>query len=161
MTKPQITVIGAGFSGLVTAYYLVTQRASSRFSVRVIEASPRAGGMLRTVTTPNGLVETAANGVISSPGILRICETIGVKLESTLPQARNRYIFRNGKPRRWPLTIGNSVRLAASVVSQATNIRPTGMETILEWGNRVLGAPATKYLLVPGLSGIYAEIPTA
>ena len=42
LIKPTITVIGAGFSGLTTAYYLL--QAGAR--VRVIERSERAGGLL-------------------------------------------------------------------------------------------------------------------
>ncbi|PYS44877.1 MAG: hypothetical protein DMF71_01990 [Acidobacteria bacterium] len=51
--KPTITVVGAGFSGLVTAYYLV--KAGEH--VRVLEKSSRAGGLLQTIHTEHGLVE--------------------------------------------------------------------------------------------------------
>ena len=159
MTGSPITVIGAGFSGLVTAYYLVTNGLHERHAVQVIDASPRPGGLIQTLSTQNGLVERAANGIINSAELQQMCNRIGVRLEATLPQARNRYIFRNGKPRRWPLGITESLRLAGSVVTSATSLKPAPMETIREWGDRVIGPKVTEYLLAPGLSGIYAGDP--
>ena len=74
--KPIITVVGAGFSGLVTAYYLF----KAGESVRVLEKSPRVGGLLRTIHTEHGLVETAANGLLSSFRLETMCDEIGVPL---------------------------------------------------------------------------------
>src|SRR5678815_723275 len=116
MSSPPITVIGAGFSGLVTAYHLVTGGLPQRCPVRVIDVATRPGGLIQTERTQNGLIERAANGIVSSEDMLSMCERIGVRLETTLPQARNRYIFRDGKPRRWPLGLTESMRLAATVV---------------------------------------------
>lgn len=159
MSPPPITVIGAGFSGLVTAYHLISAGLHPRCHVRVIDVATRPGGLIQTERTQNGLIERAANGIVSSEGLLRMCERIGVRLETTLPQARNRFIFRDGKPRRWPLGVTESMRLAASVVSSATSLKPAPMETIKEWGDRVMGSKVTDYLLAPGLSGIYAGDP--
>ena len=53
---PTITVVGAGFSGLASAYFLTKHG----FKVRIIEKSDRAGGLIRTIRTEHGLVETEA-----------------------------------------------------------------------------------------------------
>jgi len=160
MSSPPITVIGAGFSGLVTAYHLITAGLHLRCPVKVIDVATRPGGLIQTERTPNGLIERAANGIVSSEGLLSMCERIGVRLETTLPQARNRYIFRDGKPRRWPLGLTESMRLAATVVSSVANLKPHAMETIQEWGDRVVGPKVTEYVLAPGLSGIYGGDPS-
>jgi len=57
-----ITVMGAGFSGLTTAYFLLKRG----FKVRILEKSNRAGGLIETVQTEHGMFEKAANGILSS-----------------------------------------------------------------------------------------------
>jgi oxygen-dependent protoporphyrinogen oxidase len=147
----EITVIGAGFSGLVTAFYLVQEK----MQVRIIEKSERAGGLIQTLNTTNGLVETAANGILSSPDVVAMCSRIGVPLKPTLPQSRARYIYRGG-PRRWPLRFTESIRLAAGLAWNVGRFRPEPRESVSEWGSRVLGKAATEHLLAPALAGVYA-----
>ena len=93
-----VKVIGAGFSGLVAAYYLV----KAGCKVQVVEKSARVGGLIRTLQTPNGPVETAANGIRNSVRLEAMCADIGVPLQATRREARARFIFR-GRPKRFPL----------------------------------------------------------
>lgn len=151
LIKPTITVIGAGFSGLTTAYYLL--QAGAR--VRVIERSERAGGLLGTRRTEHGLVETAANGILNSARLEAMCADIGLTLIAPRPESRARFIWRD-RPRRWPIGIGETLRLGAGVLGNLTRLRPSPRETIASWGERVLGAGATRYALLPALGGIYA-----
>jgi len=151
--KP-ITVVGAGFSGLVTAYLLT----KAGRQVRVIEKSSRPGGLINTIRTEHGLVETAANGLLNSARVEAMCADIGVPLLATRKEARKRFIYR-GKPRQVPLNPLEAVRIAAGMAGNVTRLRPRPVETIADWGRRVLGKGATDYLLVPALGGIYAGDP--
>jgi oxygen-dependent protoporphyrinogen oxidase len=150
-----IKVVGAGFSGLVTAYYLVRDG----FTVQICEQSSRAGGLIKTMRTPHGLVETAANGLLNSARLEALCADIGVPLLPTRRDGRKRFIFR-GKPRQLPLNVSDVFSLGVRLAASATSLRPRQFETIAEWGRRVLGKGATNYLLVPALGGIYAGDPT-
>ncbi len=152
--RQTIKVVGAGFSGLVTAYYLV----KDGFNVRICEQSSRAGGLIKTIQTPHGLVETAANGVLNSARLEALCADIGVPLLPTRRDGRKRFIFR-GKPRQLPLNISDVFNLGVRLAASAMSLRPRQFETIAEWGSRVLGRGATNYLLVPALGGIYAGDP--
>ncbi len=154
MFRRPITVVGAGFSGLVTAYLL--QKAGRE--VRVVENKARAGGLIRTIRTEHGLIETAANGILNSARFAAMCADIGVPLVHTKHDARKRFIFR-GKPRQLPLTPFEALRVPVGVVANATRLRPRPSEAIVEWGGRVVGKGATDYLLVPALGGIYAGDP--
>jgi oxygen-dependent protoporphyrinogen oxidase len=149
-----IKVVGAGFSGLVTAYYL----AKDGFKVQICEQSSRAGGLIKTIRTPNGLVETAANGLLNSARLEELCADIGVPLLATRRDARKRFIFR-GKPKQIPLNVPDVFNLGVRLAANAVSLRPRQFETIAEWGRRVLGKGATNYLLVPVLGGIYAGDP--
>ena len=154
MANKPITVVGAGFSGLVTAYLLT----KAGREVRVVEKNSRAGGLIRTIRTEHGLVETAANGILNSARLEAMCADIGVPLLSTRRDARKRFIFR-GKPRQVPLKAFEALRIPFGVAANAIRLRPQRFETISEWGRRVVGKGATDYLLTPALGGIYAGDP--
>lgn len=149
-----VTVVGAGFSGLVTAYYLVKKG----FKVRIREKCARPGGLLGTIRTEHGLIETAANGIQNSARLEAISADVGVPLLPTRHEAKARFIYK-GKPRRWPLEISDTLKLGINLASSATQLKPRPFETIAEWGERVIGHRATEYLLAPALNGIYAGDP--
>ena len=149
-----IKVVGAGFSGLVTAYFLTKQG----FKVRVYERSSRAGGLIRTIRTAHGLVETAANGLLNSALLEAMCADIDVPLQATRRDGRKRFIFR-GRPRQISLDLPEILNLACRFTRNLRNLRPRQFETILEWGGRVAGRGATDHLLTPALGGIYAGDP--
>ena len=152
--KPTITVAGAGFSGLSTAYFLTKQG----FKVRVVEKTDRAGGLIKTIRSPHGLVETAANGLLNSARLEAMCADIGVPLIPTRKQGRKRFIYRE-RPKQVPLRISEIFKMALRFGVSARTLRPRQFETIGEWGRRVIGEGATDYLLTPALGGIYAGDP--
>lgn len=149
-----ISVIGAGFSGLVTAYFLT----KAGRGVRVFEKTNRAGGLIRTIRTEHGLVETAANGLLNSARLETMCADIGVPLIETRREGRRRYIYRS-QPRQVPLQAGEIARVGLSLANNVGRLGPQPFESIASWGERVLGQDATDYLLTPALGGIYAGDP--
>src|SRR4029079_4491746 len=127
-TKP-ITVVGAGFSGLVTAYLLT----KAGREVRVVELASRAGGLIRTIRTEHGLVETAANGILNSARVEAMAADIGVPLLRPRRDARKRFIFR-GKPQQLPVNLIEALRIPIGVAANAARLRPRPLETIAKWG---------------------------
>jgi len=149
-----ITVVGAGFSGLTTAYFLTKQGVK----VRIVENSDRLGGLIHTIRTEHGLVETAANGLLASARLEAMCVDIGVPLVMTRREGRRRFIYR-GKPKQVPLTLGEMLSLSGRVALNLPKFSPRPFESIGDWSRRVLGHGATDYLLAPALGGIYAGDP--
>lgn len=149
-----ITIVGAGFSGLTTAYFLT----KNGFKVRVFEKSDRAGGLIRTIRTEHGLIETAANGLLCSARAEAMCADIGVPLLTTRREGRRRFIYR-GKPKQVPLTVGDMVTASGRMALNLTKFSAQPFESIGDWSRRVLGSGATDYLLSPALGGIYAGDP--
>jgi oxygen-dependent protoporphyrinogen oxidase len=153
----QVRVIGAGLSGLATAWYLSAAGAS----VDVIEAAERPGGLLRTHQLREGLVESAARGFTSSERATALFAAAGVEACPTLPESRRRFIFRGGRPRRWPLSPGETIGAAARAASAwvRRDHRPHAGESVAAYGHRVIGPAATRWLIAPALQGIYATSP--
>ncbi len=148
-----VTLIGAGFSGLTLAYYLVKKG----FHVKIYEKSNRVGGLIQTIAHPLGLIETAANGMIASESLFALAEDLGVELIKPKNESRKRFIYR-GRARQWPLSIfENTVLLFKFALNYVCGtLKPKPELSIYEWGKSRLGKGATEYLLSPGLSGIYA-----
>jgi oxygen-dependent protoporphyrinogen oxidase len=158
----EIQVIGGGFSGLAASYFL----ACKGHRIRLVEKEPRIGGLLGTVQTPYGPVETAANAMIANAVVESAAADLGLTLVPAQRSARRRYIFRGGRLRRWPLQLMSTLRLVGVALpvrfgslSRAAALAPKPRETVADWGERVLGPEATRFLLAPALSGIYASGP--
>ena len=151
-----ITVIGGGFSGMATAYYL----ARAGCAVTLFEKEHRLGGLIGTLKTDQGPVELAASGIRSSARVEALCEDLGLPLLETKKESRARYLFRE-RPRRWPLgpvdTMKLGGRLAGTLITN--RFRPRSEETIDGWSTRVLGAGASRYIVGAALQGIYAGDP--
>ena len=154
----EVRVIGAGLSGLAAAWFL----AEGGARVHVIEASATAGGLIQTLRTPEGLVETAAPAFTSSERVLALFSAAGVEAVSPNKALAKRYIFRDGRPRRWPLTpletSATLLRFGSAWVSRRH--QPRRDESLGQWGRRVLGASALEWLVAP-TAQIYAASPDA
>lgn len=149
----KVRIVGAGFSGLTLAYFLVKRNVE----VEIFEASQRTGGLISTRTTPNGIIESAANGVWNSVVFEEMLIDLNVPLAKRKSEMKKRYIFR-GTPKRWPLSIIESLVFACrfSFLWLIFALKPKASETIQQWGTRVGGEAFARYLLAPALQGIYA-----
>ena len=152
-----VDVIGAGLSGLATAWYL----AEAGARVRVLEAGPRPGGLIRTQHVKEGLVETAARAFTWSDRTGALFDAVGIRPCFAREQSKRRYIFRGGRARRWPLTpfetAGAGARFGRAWIGR--QVRPRTTESVATWGARVFGPSATTWLIAPALQGIYASPP--
>ncbi len=151
----RVTVIGGGFSGLVQAFYL----SEAGIPVRLLEKSPRLGGLLGSSRHQGNLVEQAANAFLANQELERVGAVIGVKWVSKTPAARRRFIYRNGQMARWPLSLSESLPLLPFLIGKKwknRNTAATDTETLRDWGLRHLGEVVTDNLLEPAMQGVYA-----
>ena len=149
----EVTVVGAGIAGMLAAYALDARG----YSVTLIEAKQRAGGLIKTRDTDFGIAESAAHSLIATPPVRELCEDLGVELIAPRKEAKAKYVVRHGKLTRFPLTLGetfDSIRHAAFARS-----RNGEDERLDRWAHRHLGTAACDYLLTPFVRGIYGVQP--
>src|SRR6202051_4546410 len=112
--RVEALVVGAGLSGLATAYAL--QKAG--IATRVVEAAARPGGGIQAVKRDGYLVECGPQSFSGTGSIFEMCPDLGILEERVLgdPKAP-RYVLINGKLRNVPMGPG---LLASSFMSGGT-----------------------------------------
>jgi len=162
-----VLVIGAGISGLATAWWL---QCSGR-KVTVIEAASRAGGTIGTIRDSGYLIETGPNSTLeTSPLIAQLLEqtgTIAGRIYAN-PAAKNRFILRGGTllplPLSPPAFLGTrlfSARAKLGLLRELFVARssPDSEETVAQFVRRRLGAEFLDYAINPFVAGVYAGDP--
>lgn len=147
----EVLVIGAGFSGLVASWRL----QKDGFKVTVVEKSDRAGGLIATARNGFGLVETAANGLLSSQLVEELFRDCGLKIQVPKKNAKRRYMAVDGKLSRWPLSAFETVRLAIGV-ARIRVTSPKSGELLHDWAARAVGDKVATKLIGPAMLGVYA-----
>ena len=151
----EATVIGAGISGLMAAYTLKRQG----FKVRVFDSASRPGGLIRTRATLFGPAETAAHSLMVNQSVSRFFSDLGVKLVPVSQGSTARYIYRNGKMRRNPLTWWESLVTLRRLFSRPTTLIDPNRASLADWTRAYLGEAVLRNLLAPFVTGVYAATP--
>jgi len=158
----KIAVVGAGISGLSSAYYL----QKFGFDVDVFEKS-KIGGKAFTIKKDEFLFEEGVNGFLdNSPHTLELCEEIGAKTVKANENSKIRYIF-DDKLYKLPaspkdfiisdiLSIKDKLRLFGELFVKAN---PQDDESVASFTNRRLGEQFTERFMRPMTAGIYASTP--
>jgi oxygen-dependent protoporphyrinogen oxidase len=163
-TRLEALVIGAGISGLATAYAL----AKSGITVRILEAAPRPGGVIQSVKRDGYLLECGPQSFSGNGAITSICKDLGILEERVLadPKAA-RYVLIDGKLQAVPMGPG---LLTSSFLSGGTrgailrdlfgkSQAPEPDESVASFIRRKFSDTLLERLVGPFVSGIYAGDP--
>ncbi len=153
-SKPLVSIIGGGFSGLTLAYYLVKEG----FPVQVFHEGP-IGGMLQTEVRSEMQIEAAANSLLMSQDLKNLASDVGCPLLFPQKTARAKFIYRSGL-RRWPLSFFASLKLFTFFLPRfllfKSKMMPKKNETVEVWAQRAFNNEILHYLISPFLQGIHA-----
>ncbi|MCP3868177.1 MAG: protoporphyrinogen oxidase [Gammaproteobacteria bacterium] len=164
----RIAIIGAGISGLTTAFYL--QRARPDYEIVVFDSHSTSGGTMSTVERDGFYFEAGGNGFLTNkPDSMQLVTDAGAEhlLLPSSDLARKRFIYTD-RLHRLPesppaflksrlLSLPQKLRVAAEVLIPAR--RDAADETLQAFGYRRLGKDFTDTFLDAMTAGIYATTP--
>lgn len=162
--RVEALVVGAGISGLATAYAL--QKAG--IATRVAEAAGRPGGVIQSLKRDGYLVECGPQSFSGNAFISAMCRDLGVMEERVLADPKApRYVLIDGKLQNVPMGPG---LLASSFMSGGTRTAilrdifgksesPEPDESVAEFIRRKFSPTLLDRLVGPFVSGIYAGDP--
>ncbi len=106
MSRPHIVILGAGISGLATAWFL-RQELGSQVQLTILEKSPRPGGWMQTVQTGDYLFEQGPRSCRpkgNGQATLALVEALGLQDQVITPsqESQSRYIYDQGRLQRLP-----------------------------------------------------------
>ena len=158
-----IVVIGAGISGLTLAHEL-HERGLEHI---VLEASARAGGVIRSGRVEGHLLEWGPQRARLTQDLVRLADQLGLR-ESLVEAPRDLplFVYRRGRLRRVPfsvadfvstdlLPLGAKLRVLAEPLTGAARAE----ESVGSYFRRKLGAEAYESLAGPLYGGLYASDP--
>jgi len=170
---PRIAIIGAGLSGLCTAFYLVDRlsEAGKEAEILLLEADSAPGGKMRTIRQDGFRMEWGPNGFLTNkPYGMELVSELGIekRLARSSDLARKRFIYSGGTLHRLPETPPAFFR--SDLLSIAGRLRilwepfaagpAAGIdESLGDFARRRLGPEALEKLIDPMVTGIFAGDP--
>jgi protoporphyrinogen/coproporphyrinogen III oxidase len=163
----KITILGAGISGLATAYWLNRKG----FEITVLESKKEPGGSMVTRYEDGFLIDYGPNsGLETTPLIGKLVEQVGLKDEMiyALKKADKRYILKNNQLHALPthpaaflktklFSPKAKLRLLAEPFSRKSH--DGYYQSISEFVIRRLGREFLDYAVNPFVAGIFAGNP--
>ena len=158
-------VVGGGISGLVCAYAL----RKAGIDAQLVEASPRAGGVIHSVTRDGYLLELGPQSFSGTRVLRKLCAELGVSKELLqAPPRAPRYVLIDGQLRPVPLSppafflsslINGSTKWALVRDILGKSVPPLADESIANFVRRKFSAQLLDRLVGPFVSGIHAGDP--
>lgn len=162
-----VLVVGAGISGLATAFGL----ARRGLSVQVLDAGSKPGGVIGSVRRDGAMFETGPNSALdTTPLIGELIAAAGIAPErlAASEASNTRFVVRNGVPVALPMSPGaflatplfSPLAKARLALEPLVRRQPAGEEeTIAHFVRRRLGREFLDYAIEPFVAGIYAGDP--
>ncbi|WP_073170202.1 protoporphyrinogen oxidase [Tangfeifania diversioriginum] len=161
-----VAVIGAGLTGLTTAFYL--KKAGIGF--QIFEKSDRPGGVIQTHHENGFTYESGPNtGMLSRPEVAELLEELkdDCTLEPADETAKSRWIWKNGK--WWPLPSGVKTGITTPLFTLPDKLRlltepfrkkgENPSESLAGLVLRRMGKSFLDYAIDPFILGIYSGDP--
>ena len=167
MNKKKITILGAGISGLATAYWLHKEG----FDITILETKSEAGGAMETIRENGFLIDLGPNsGLETTPLIRELADEIGLSEEMIYANesANKRYILRNNE--LYPLPTTPPAFIKTKLFSTKAKLRVMAepfigksndgyYQSMAQFVRRRLGQEFLDYAIDPFVSGVFAGDP--
>jgi oxygen-dependent protoporphyrinogen oxidase len=173
-----VVVVGAGISGLATAYHLLRgSKHGDPIEVTVLEAGGRAGGKVWTIQMDGMPMEAGADSfVVRKPWAVDLCKDLGLEGQVVIPgamgasvwAARGLVPYPDRAPFGIPSDVGDllgwpGLRRPAKLRAMLDLVRPPrrgrGDEALGALLRRRLGVKVSRTMVEPLLAGLHAGDP--
>ncbi len=165
--KKKITILGAGISGLATAYWL----DKDGYDIKILESSGEPGGSMRTSSEDGFLIDYGPNsGLETTPLIRQLVDEVGLSNEMIYASESSniRYILRDGK--LLPLPTSPPAFFKTRLFSTKAKLRLLAepfigksddgyYQSMSQFVRRRLGQEFLDYAIDPFVSGVFAGDP--
>ena len=173
----RVAIVGAGISGLATAYFLQeVKKSGGSFECTVIESASKLGGNIQTESVDGFVIEAGPDSFLTlKPQALDLCEKLGLsaKLIGPNPARSKVYVLVGGKLRTLPEGLISGVPTKIRPFLTSKLISPWGKlrmllevlvsrrkdqsdESLASFIKRRLGSEALRKIAEPLMAGIYA-----
>lgn len=163
--KNKVVIIGAGISGLTTAYWL----HKNGMDVTVLEKDETVGGTMKTIYENGWLVESGPNSALeTTPLFNQLFTELGILDERIYANeaSNKRYILRDNILHPLPMNLSAflksklwSVKGKLRLLKEPFIGRAQKEESIAEFVERRLGREFLDYAINPFVAGVYAGNP--
>ncbi len=154
MEKKRIVILGAGISGLATAYFLSKY---PQYEITIIDKKSKPGGWIDTDTSSGFLFENGPRTFRTSfcPHILQLAEELGLKEECIYSdeRAKGKYLWIDGKLRSMPIVTLGFIK---GFINEWRIPPKYEDETMWEFACRRFNAEVAQLLFDPWAIGIHA-----
>jgi oxygen-dependent protoporphyrinogen oxidase len=165
VTETETIVVGGGISGLVCAYAM----RKAGVDVLVLEASARAGGVIRSERREGFLLELGPQSFSGTAPLRKLCVELGIADQMVEgPGRAPRYVLVAGKLLAVPMSpsalltsslLGPGTKWAIAKDAFGRSRPPDEDESITGFVRRKFGAELLDRLVGPFVSGVYAGDP--
>lgn len=165
MEKKHTIIIGAGLTGLTTAFYLKKQ--TNDFFV--LEKDDRVGGVIKTISKQGFTFEQGPNtGVIGNETVIELFDELtNCHIETANNVAKKRYILQNGSWQALPMGLISAIKTPLFTLKDKFRIlgepfRKRGtnpLENLAEFVKRRMGQSFLDYAIDPFVKGVYSGNP--
>lgn len=163
----KIVVIGAGISGLTTAYLL----SKKGFDVKIIEKKESVGGSIESVIENGFLFDRGPNSALeTTPVIAQLVQELNLENELLYASkaANKRYILRNNQLHALPMSphgliktklFSGKAKLRLMAEPFVKRSKDGYYQSLAEFVKRRLGKEFLDYAINPFVAGVYAGRP--
>lgn len=166
-SNKKIVIIGAGISGLTTAYLLFKEG----YDVIVLEQKDKVGGSIETVSADGFLFDRGPNsGLETTPLIQQLVKELNLEDQFVYAnrEGNKRYILRNGQLHALPMSpptflktklFSGKAKLRLLAEPFIGRSKDGYYQSIAEFVKRRLGKEFLDYAINPFVAGVYAGRP--
>lgn len=146
-----VTIIGAGISGLLIAYYL----KKNGFIVSLYEKEKKVGGKISTIETEYGLAETAANAIFTNEDVLELLNELNLNIIAATKNLK-KHVWYNGAPKSSPLNFLQILRITLGLFKKIEK-KDLNQKSIYDFFSPFTGKFFASQIMSAALGGVYAE----